>query len=219
MPLSSAQLAALVDRARQKPPPVVSPPPPASPRLRQATPTPPSHRERLNAPSTVRPPPAALSQGGTTNRGPLLSETDKQHGTRGVGSKRNSPLPQRSQADLGLKRRAAVPSPSMLAAPAVSLPAPSTSLPPDERPWFLDKSSWHFHRRFYAVFRRPMAHGEYSSLLKQVRSGNAEHLGENYWRVTLRDGRTTLSVVATRWRLVTILPKNRQPLDPQAVVP
>ena len=102
----------------------------------------------------------------------------------------------------------------MLAAHAVSLLAPSTSLPPDERPWFLDKSSWRFHRRFYAVFRRPMAHGEYSSLLKQIRFGQAEHLGETYWRVTLSDGRTTLSVVATRWRLVTILPKNWQPPAP-----
>ena len=64
-----------------------------------------------------------------------------------------------------------------------AVPAETTA--PDESPWFLDKSSWLFHRRFYAVFRRPMEHGEYSCLLKQIRFGHAEHLGENYWRVTL----------------------------------
>ena len=145
------------------------------------SPPPPRSRQATPAPSTARPPPAASAESWSQG-----------------GTTNRAPRP-------------AVSSPSMLAAPAVSLPAPSTSLPPDEQPWFLDKSSWRFHRRFYAVFRRPMAHGEYSSLLKQIRFGQAEHLSETYWRVTLSDGRTTLSVVATRWRLVTILPKNWQP--------
>lgn len=88
---------------------------------------------------------------------------------------------------------------------------PHETTAPDESRWFLDKSSWHFHRRFYAVFRRPMERGEYSHLLKQIRFGHAEHLGENCWRVTLPGGSRTLPVRATPWRLITILPKNWQP--------
>jgi hypothetical protein len=91
--------------------------------------------------------------------------------------------------------------------------APATTAP-DESPWFLDKSSWLFHRRFYAVFRRPMARGEYSCLLKQIRFGHAAHLGENYWRVTLPGSSRDFAVVATPWRLITILPKNWQPTGP-----
>jgi hypothetical protein len=81
----------------------------------------------------------------------------------------------------------------------------------DDSPWFLDKSSWRFHRRFYTVFRRPMQRGEYSSLLKQIRFGHAEHLSENYWRVTLPGSSTAFAVIATSWRLITILPKDWQP--------
>jgi hypothetical protein len=77
--------------------------------------------------------------------------------------------------------------------------------------WDLKKESWHFHRRFYAVFRRPMHRGEYSYLLHQIRFGHAEHLGEDCWRVTLPDRRTTLPVRASKWTLITILPKNWQP--------
>ena len=77
--------------------------------------------------------------------------------------------------------------------------------------WHLAKESWHFHRRFYAVFRRPMARGEYSHLLWQIRRGKAEHLGEDCGRVTLPGGRRTLAVRGTVWRLITILPKNWQP--------
>jgi hypothetical protein len=80
--------------------------------------------------------------------------------------------------------------------------------------WELRKESWHFHRRFYAVFRRPMARGEYSHLLWQIRRRRAEHLGEDCWRVTLPDGRRTLTVRGTVWRLITILPKNWQPPAP-----
>ena len=83
--------------------------------------------------------------------------------------------------------------------------------------WYLDKSSWQFHRRFFAVFRRPMRPGEYTQLFKQIHRGEAEHLGEDCWRVRLSDGRTTLPVRAARWRLITILPKNWQP--PAAVAP
>jgi hypothetical protein len=48
--------------------------------------------------------------------------------------------------------------------------------------WELRKESWHFHRRFYATFKRPMARGEYSHLLWQIRRAKAEHLGEDCWR-------------------------------------
>jgi len=56
-----------------------------------------------------------------------------------------------------------------------------------------------------------MRQGEYSYLLRQIWQHRGEHLGEHYWRVTLPDDRTTLVVTATRWRLITILPKNWQP--------
>ena len=77
--------------------------------------------------------------------------------------------------------------------------------------WELRKESWHFHRRYYAIFRRPMARGEYSHLLWQIRRAKAEHLGEDCWRVTLPGGSRTLQVRGTVWRLITILPKNWQP--------
>jgi hypothetical protein len=80
--------------------------------------------------------------------------------------------------------------------------------------WELSKESWHFHRRFFAVFRRPMRCGEYGYLLKQIRFGHAEHRGDNCWRVTLPDRKTTLQVRATHWRLITILPKGWEPPPP-----
>ena len=95
--------------------------------------------------------------------------------------------------------------------PAKAEPA-ATPAEPDDFPtgWELKKESWHFHRRFYRVLRRPMRQGEYSYLLRQIWQRRGEHLGEHYWRVTLPDDRTTLVVTATRWRLITILPKNWQ---------
>jgi hypothetical protein len=56
----------------------------------------------------------------------------------------------------------------------------------------------------------PMAPGEYSGLLKQIRRGVAEHLGADCWRVTLPGSSRTLPIRATAWRLITILPKNWQ---------
>jgi len=156
MPMNSAQLAALVDRARQKPSPVVSPPPPP-------------------APSTLRPPRSVRAR-------PTVA----------------------------------------VAAPATAPPPPSAAPRPvhteaEDFPtgWELRRESWHFHRRFYTVFRRPMERGEYSHLLWQIRHRRAEHLGDDCWRVTLPDRRRTLSVRATTWRLITILPKNWQPPVPQ----
>jgi hypothetical protein len=165
MPLSGAQLAALVERARQKAQPVVSPPPPAQP----ATQRPVRAHQAKPAPSAAQPPP--------------------------------EPEPP-AQA-------AAVPPP----------PAPEHTAEAEDFPigWYLDKSSWQFHRRFFAVFRRPMRPGEYTQLFKQIRRREAEHLGADCWRVTLSDGRTTLPVRAAAWRLITILPKNWQP--PTAVAP
>jgi hypothetical protein len=84
--------------------------------------------------------------------------------------------------------------------------------PGDDFPigWELNKDSWRFHRVFYRIFKRPMRPGEYSHLLKQIRRREAEHLGDNAWRVTLPDGRTTLPVRASKWTLLTVLPKDWQ---------
>jgi hypothetical protein len=158
MPLSNAQLAALVERARQKPPPVVSPPP---------------------APAT--PPQRAVRTARAASASPSSSPAQ-------------SPPEPRQPA-------------------AVAVPPPEHAADPDDFPigWELRKESWHFHRRFYAIFRRPMQRGEYSHLLWQIRRAKAEHLGDDCWRVTLPGGRTTLQVRGTVWRLITILPRNWQP--------
>jgi hypothetical protein len=141
MPLSSNQLATLVERARHRAPPVVSPPTPSPPRsVRQ-------RRDASAAPAAARP--------------QLRSEVP-------------TLTPEAPVA------RALPPQPEKPA------PLPAEPATPDDSPWFLDKSSWRFHRRFYAVFRRPMQRGEYSCLLKQIRFGHAEHLGENCWRVSCR---------------------------------
>ena len=104
------------------------------------------------------------------------------------------------------------------AAPTASPPLPSP-VPQSEHAakaedfpvgWELKKDSWHFHRRFYAILRRPMRHGEYFYLLHQI-PNRAERLDEDCWRVTLPDSQRTLAVGATRWRLLTILPKDLQP--------
>jgi hypothetical protein len=76
----------------------------------------------------------------------------------------------------------------------------------------LSKESWHFHRRFFRVCRRPMAHGEYSGLLKQIHQGQAEHLDSNCWRVALSNGNTLMvRADAARWTLHTILPRDWRP--------
>src|SRR5271165_6826321 len=146
MPLSNAQLAALVERARQKPPPVVSPAPPQ--------------------PAAQRP----------------------------VRARQAKPAPPAAQPEPQLPAPAAVP-------PAV--PEPIAEAEAEDFPigWYLAKDSWQFHRRFFAVFRRPMRPGEYTQLHKQIRRREAEHLGADCWRVTLSDGRTTLPVRAAAWRL------------------
>ena len=165
MPLNSAQLAAMVERARQKALPVASQPPPPQPAAQRPV----RARQTKPAPSAA-PPPAEPTR----------------------------------------PAQAAVPSP-----PPAERTAEAEDFPIG---WYLDKSSWQFHRRFFAVFRRPMRPGEYTQLFKQIRRGEAEHLGADCWRVTLPDGRTTLPVRAARWRLITILPKNWQPPTPVAAV-
>jgi hypothetical protein len=67
-----------------------------------------------------------------------------------------------------------------------------------------------FHRRFYAIFRRPMRPREYTYLLHQI-PNRAEHLGADCWRVMMPDGSRTLPIRAARGRLITILPKDWQP--------
>jgi hypothetical protein len=162
MPLNNAQLAALVDRARQKALPVVSTPPPPQPAAQRPAPA----RQAKPATSAVQPEP-------------------------------------------------------QLPAPAAVPPSAPERIAEAEAfaiGWYLAKDSWQFHRRFFAVFHRPMRPGEYTQLFKQIRRGEAEHLGADCWRVTLLDGRTTLPVRAARWRLITILPKNWQPPTPVAAV-
>jgi hypothetical protein len=75
--------------------------------------------------------------------------------------------------------------------PPSPAPEPQATTAADDFPtgWELRKESWHFHRRFFAIFRRPMQHGEYSHLLWQIRRRKAEHLWEDCWRVTLPDRR------------------------------
>jgi hypothetical protein len=162
MPLSNAQLAALIERARHKPPPVVSPPSPARPQ-RAVRPA----QAASAAPSPSPPPPPPESQ-----------------------------------------------QPAPVAVPPAEHTAEAENFPIG---WELRKESWHFHRRFYAIFKRPMARGEYSHLLWQIRRAKAQHLGEDCWRVTLPGGSRTLVVRGTVWRLITILPKNWQP--PAAAAP
>ena len=178
MPMTSSQLAALVERAKQKAPPAVSPPlpppaarPPRPVRQAQARPDPPS------------PPPARRP----TEPAPTSPAATDRAGTRPI----EAPPPP-------------VPSPT---------PAPEPVAEPEDFPegWALTKESWHFHRRFFRIFRRPMAHGEYSHLLWQIRHRKAEHLWEDCWRVTLPNGKGSLMVRATRWYLITILPKHWQP--------
>jgi hypothetical protein len=109
---------------------------------------------------------------------------------------------------------AAAPAATPMPTPAaVSEEPPPLPTEPDDFPagWELKKESWHFHRRFYAIFKRPMRRGEYSHLLWQVRRRTAEHLWEDCWRVRLPGGDLTLQVRATRWQLITILPKHWQP--------
>jgi hypothetical protein len=179
MPLSNAQLAALVERARQKPPLVASPPPaPATPPQRAVRPA----QDASAPPSLARPAPG-------------------------------------SSGTLALPLKAAGIAPAASPTPRSS-PAQSEHVAEAEDfpiGWELRKESWHFHRRFYAIFKRPMARGEYSHLLWQIRRAKAEHLGEDCWRVTLPGGSRTLQVRGTVWRMITILPKNWQP--PAAAAP
>jgi len=178
MPMSSSQLAALVDRARQKAPPAVSPPLPP-PVARPQRPVPAGHR----APG---PPVPSLARR-PASPDPTAAATVR------AGARIEAPPPE-----------------------PLPTPAPEPVAAPEDFPegWALTKESWYFHRRFYRVFRRPMAHGEYSHLLWQIRHRRAEHLGDDAWRVTLPDGRRTLMVRATRWQLLTILPRDWQPPAP-----
>jgi hypothetical protein len=183
MPLTSSQLAALVDRAKQKSPPVVSPPPPL--RIAQHSVPPRRPVAPLQAasarppPSPARPPPTA---------------------------------PVKSTLRL---RTASTPAAAVVPAAPAPAPQPEPTVEPDAFPigWVLGQDSWRFHRRFFAIFKRPMGWGEYGFLLKQIRSGQAEHLGADGWRVTLPSGRT-LPVRCGSWSLITVLPKNWQPPPP-----
>jgi hypothetical protein len=121
------------------------------------------------------------------------------------------------------------PEPPQLPVPADAASAPAAVSPPPTPPqqpvagtaelgsdfpigWMLDRTSWRFHQRWFAVLRRPMRYREYSQLLHQIRHGQAEHLGDDAWQVTIEDTRSpTLKVRASPWRLITILPRDWQP--------
>ena len=157
MPLSSQQMAILVQRARAKAPPIpAAEPSPSRPRQAATTAPPAARQRRMPTPApapAVTPPPAkacrSRNHAGRTRR-----------------------LPDRLGAQEGV-----------LALPPPVLPSAPT----------------------------PNAAGRVLHLLRQIWQHRGEHLGEHYWRVTLPDDRTTLVVTATRWRLITILPKNWQP--------
>ena len=161
-------------------------------------------RARHKAPPVASPPPAA-----------------PQHPVR---ARQAAPAPQAPSTAQPPARppvlRAASAAPSPLPSPAPQ-PKPEPTTEADNFPlgWELRKESWHFHRRFYAIFRRPMQLGEYSHLLWQIRRRRAQHLWEDCWRVTLPGSDRTLPVRATRWRLITILPKDWQPPDRSLVCP
>ena len=171
MPMNATQLAALVERAKQKPPPVVTPPP-----------------HRVVRPAQT----ASRSPARPTATAPVKSvqAVSKDRGKQPVAQ------------------------PAVVVAPP-PLPSPE----PDDFPigWELSKESWHFHRRFFRIFRRPMRRGEYSHLVGQIRHRKAERLWEDCWRVTLPWGRTLL-VRGNGWRLITILPRDWQPPQRQPMV-
>jgi len=104
MPMTSAQLAALVERARLKAPPVVATPPAPRRNLSDKPPQP-EPAEQPTQPTPPAPPP-------------------------------------RLRPEL----------------PSLPTSAPEAAAA-DDFPigWELRKESWHFHRRFFAIFKRPMA--------------------------------------------------------------
>src|ERR1700760_3829696 len=153
-------------------------------------------RARLKTPPAVSPPPPAQ---------------------RPVRPRQATPAP---KAPSPARPPAEPEKPAVVAAAATAVPAAPVSAPTAEQAtatndfpigWLLSKESWHFHRRFHRIFRRPMRQGEYSQLLGQIRRRTGEHLAEGCWRVTLPGSTRTLSARAPRWRLITILPRNWQP--------
>ena len=130
MPMNSSQLAALVERAKAKAPPVVNQPPspPPAPRVRKVKPVPPAPTARQTTPQTGTPT--------STHPGPRSPK----------------PVP-------ALAAPPPLPSPASQPEPAHDqVVAPQVTAAEDfPIGWELSKESWHFHRRFFAIFRRPMA--------------------------------------------------------------
>jgi hypothetical protein len=193
MPMNFSQLGALVDRARQKPPPVVSVP--RQPVQRVVQP------RRVTTPVTAKPPQLAIR--------PAASEA-RPSAAKGTVRPRQAVDAPPASSTVRSPRAASVESlPQTIAA---APPPEPTTAEPDDFPigWELSKESWHFHRRFFRIFRRPMRCGEYSHLVGQIRHRKAERLWEDCWRVTLPWGRPLL-VRGNGWRLITILPRDWQP--------
>ena len=174
MPLNSSQLAALVERARQKAPPVVAPPPVQI-------------RKLSDNPSKVPKPIARATTRNAATKEPPVPPKPKPE----PDEPPTHPTP---------------PTPSPHQHPETAAAAV------DDFPigWELRKESWHFHRRFFRIFRRAMRCGEYSHLLWQIRRGKAEHLWDDCWRVALPDGKP-LAVRGNGWKLITVLPRNFRP--------
>ena len=194
MPMNNTQLAALVDKARQKPPPVIVTPP--APPVRTAA-SPRTSPTEVPTQRTRTTQPARTNAAGPSPP-PQRQSKPQQPAAAVIRALPPTLIPRQDTVDVHAQLSTAA--------------AESDDFPTG---WELSKESWHFHRRFFRIFRRPMHRGEYSHLLWQIRHRRAEHLWEDCWRVTLPGGRRALAVRATRWRLITILPKNWQP--PQAV--
>jgi hypothetical protein len=81
----------------------------------------------------------------------------------------------------------------------VSAPQDSWQIPVNEV-WYLDQSSWPFHRSVWRTIGRCLEYGEYAHLKRQIRKGEAEQLGDRggLYRVALRDG-TLIKVVVATW--------------------
>jgi hypothetical protein len=91
-------------------------------------------RARHKAPPVVTPSPAPAAQ-------------------RPVRARQAKPAPSAAQSP---------PEPQQPVQAAVPTPPPEHTAEAEDFPigWELRKESWHFHRRFYAIFRRPMARGD-----------------------------------------------------------
>ena len=81
--------------------------------------------------------------------------------------------------------------------------------------WHSHIVSWHFQRQLWARYGIRLDHGEYSAMLRQVRTGTARrlpireaHRGDRAWYAVQVQNRDVF-VVASREALVTALPPDK----------